>query len=838
MQRYLTLLVLFLLTVPVGLSIQGCANKNANFCNGAGYGYLKTQPVAISLGPQATGISLGYGEQGQLQAPAATTCTGSAASGVTFNYGTTDRTIADVSPSGAVCAGTWNLNTPGVAAFTTCLPTNKQGVAYLTAEANGFSSNQVPIYAHAPVVNLTVQVQNGTDANGNLKCFSQNQTAQLQATAYCSSTGRATANSASPGVCPSTTVPVGQQVQVCGPASASNPSLPACGSVIGNVTYTASNSAIVSINNANGVATAQQPGSTLITGGIANTGATSGYFYTCPPKSISLTVPVTGATTVNVTPNTPQPLTATVTDTNGQVITGLALAYVTTNPGSIAVSSAGSITASFPSTSAITAVCEPSTCNPAPINQIGAQGTGAPIVSNSVVATSPGQNSTFIWAANPSSPFFVPTDLSTGTTGTPIKLPYTPDSMVLDQAGDTLYFGSYRELMIYNATTNSLTTEDASVPGVVLAVSPDNTTVVINDQLRQVIYLYTPATSTPAKTAGGTPTTTPASFTSIGGVGQKAVFSPDGETVFIVGSSVGTGTASVPTLYVHNTFTGWSVKALPSGQGETTKDCYAVDSTSFQNGSNPASTYPPNNAGNPNNSYNMFCSPDLAVTVPSVAAFLSGTQTTAGYGICPETTKTSFVAYPQATSVNAANDHVATTTDGKHVIGATANPPTLTDTAVTLPINSCPIVNGQTAGSTFMPAPALSQTSLAAYGIQYINQVIASTNSLDTFITYTSSATTTPSGGALLPIYQPAAQAGTLGTLSSVKLAGTAISPVSGIFSPDNTIFFAGTTGDNLLHLINTRTLVDTQQLNLKLTDANGKPLPPVFLAVKPRPTT
>jgi hypothetical protein len=188
--------------------------------------------------------------------------------------------------------------------------------------------------------------------------------------------------------------------------------------------------------------------------------------------------------------------------------------------------------------------------------------------------------------------------------------------------------------------------------------------------------------------------------------------------------------------------------------------------------------------------------------------------------------------------VNAANDHVATTTDGKHVIGATANPPTLTDTAVTLPINSCPIVNGQTAGSTFMPAPALSQTSLAAYGIQYINQVIASTNSLDTFITYTSSATTTPSGGALLPIYQPAAQAGTLGTLSSVKLAGTAISPVSGIFSPDNTIFFAGTTGDNLLHLINTRTLVDTQQLNLKLTDANGKPLPPVFLAVKPRPTT
>ena len=65
-----------------------------------------------------------------------------------------------------------------------------------------------------------------------------------------------------------------------------------------------------------------------------------------------------------------------------------------------------------------------------------------------------------------------------------------------------------------------------------------------------------------------------------------------------------------------------------------------------------------------------------------------------------------------------------------------------------------------------------------------------------------------------------------------------AVAPVAGIFSPDNTLFFAGTTGDNLLHVINTSTLQDTQQINPKLTDINGNPLPPVFLAVKPRPTT
>ena len=36
MQRFLTFVVLLLLTVPVGLSLQGCANKNSNYCNGVG----------------------------------------------------------------------------------------------------------------------------------------------------------------------------------------------------------------------------------------------------------------------------------------------------------------------------------------------------------------------------------------------------------------------------------------------------------------------------------------------------------------------------------------------------------------------------------------------------------------------------------------------------------------------------------------------------------------------------------------------------------------------------------------------------------------------------------
>src|SRR5580698_9353970 len=479
MQRFLTFVILAFLTVPVGLSIQGCANKNSTYCNGAGYGYNKTQPVSISLQPQTTGLSVAFSQTSQLQSPTAENCTGGSASVGTYTYGTTDRTIADVSPTGAVCGGTWNLHTPAVADYTTCLPTNKTGIAYMTASAGGFTSNQVAVYSHPPVTSL--QLVGPTNAEGAPICISQGQTEQLDAIAYVTNN-------------------LGKQVIFCSPTTND------CNDVIGHITYAAASAGVVTIDQ-NGVATAQAPGSTLITGTIAQTSSSAGYFYTCAPAKIALTVASTGATSASVTLNTPLSLTATVTDTNGNTINGLALSYVSTNPGSIAVSSTGAVTASFPSNSAITAICQPTTCNPAPINVMGTLGTGVPVISNFVQISSPGKNSNYIWVSSPGSPYFVPIDLSTGTIGNQIKMPYSPNSMVLDPTGTTLYFGRYKELMTYTATTNSLASEVANVPGVVLAVSPTNSTVVVNDQLRGVLYIYTPATSsgtgTTATSSGG-----------------------------------------------------------------------------------------------------------------------------------------------------------------------------------------------------------------------------------------------------------------------------------------------------------------------------------------------
>jgi hypothetical protein len=658
----------------------------------------------------------------------------------------------------------------------------------------------VAVYSHPPITSL--QLVGPTNTSGAPICLSQGQTSQLDAKAYCTSTGTT-------GSCPSTTVAAGGQVLLCEPGSAT---IPECSNSIGHLTYAATSAGIVTIDQ-NGVATAQAPGSTLITGTIAQTSSNAGYFFTCPPAKIALSVASTGATSASVTLNTPLALTATVTDTNNNVINGLALTYISTNPGSIAVSSTGGVTASFPSNSAITAICQPTTCNPAPINEMGTLGTGVPGISNFVQIASPGKNSNYIWTASPGSPYFVPIDLSTGTIGNPIKLPYSPNSMVLDPTGTTLYFGSYHELMTYTAATNSLASETSNVPGIVLAVSPTNSSVLVNDQLRQVLYLYTPSNT---------------SYTSFAGIAQKAAFSPDGQTVYAVGDGV---------LYIHNNFTGWSVERLPGNQATPTTGICPATNTTSPIPTDPT-TYPPNTTANPNNTYNMFCSPDLAVTIPAAAVFLSGAATSA-YGECPETNVTPVVNYPEAATVAALSDHLASTTDGRHIIGASAEPPVLTDLSVTVPINSCPAeANGQTTGITFNPPPVVNQTSLAAYGLNNINQVVAATNSQEAFITYGTSATTPPAGGALLPVYKPSTDAGVLGTLGSVTLTGTALAPVAGIFSPDNTIFFAGTSGDNQLHLIDTTTLLDTQQINPKLTDINGKPLPPIFLAVKPRPTT
>ena len=75
MRRYLILVVFFLITLPVQLSVLGCGSNPNTYCNsnGAGFSTRKGTLVSFTLEPQQTGISLSYGQIGTLTAGRART---------------------------------------------------------------------------------------------------------------------------------------------------------------------------------------------------------------------------------------------------------------------------------------------------------------------------------------------------------------------------------------------------------------------------------------------------------------------------------------------------------------------------------------------------------------------------------------------------------------------------------------------------------------------------------------------------------------------------------------------------------------------------------------------
>ena len=837
MRRYLILAFLFCLTLPFDLAVTGCyRNPAANFCENIGYGTSNSGISSITLGPATTGISLPYGEIGTPTAPAAKSCTNATVSVSSYQYGTSDMTIADVNPTtGSICAGTWNRTTAGgVAAYTTCLPTGKTGVANITASAGTVTSNVVPVYVHPQIgsvqLSTTPSTSSGSSGDGN-QCVSQGQTATLDITAYAA----------------------GSSTPLCAPNSTKYPE---CSTVLGALTYTPVTASVVTLGTTLGttnIATANQPGSTAITAST-NTGNTTGgtttsaagYFYTCPPATISLTAngvactnAAAGTACVNVTPNNPQAITATVTDINKNVITGLSLTYASTQPENVPVSTAGTITSVFPGTASVTAICQPPTCNPSPINQIGVNGTGTPIVSNPLLVNSTGTSSTILYMGSPKSDYYSAIDFTIGSVSTPIKLPYTPNSMILDPTGTNLYFGSYRELMVYTAATSSLSKQDTTVPGVVLAVSPNNTTLLINDQNRGIFYLYgTAGTSTSGTTTGTGTTTTGTStatgagiITTYGGVGQHAQFSSDGNTVYIVGNN---------NLYIHNVFTGWSTVPLNTGTG-VNNDVTAATSLATACAASITSQNVQGSAlggGNDANAqYNTFCSPDIALAIPTIGPFVTGSPTSESLGFCPNLENNPTVYYPAAGTLGASTDHLVATTNSEHVIGATAGAtPQLTDSFTDIPTGACPLSNLPGVTTPVSSPLKIGNTSntaqpLAGYNIGSIDQVVASPDSTLAFVTYQGTGT---AGSAKLPAYK-IPTSGTAGTLVPITLSGTSTAPIAGVFSPDTKTFYVSTSGDNLVHLISTSTLTDTSTLAPGLPDASGNITPAQFLAVKAR---
>jgi len=699
-----------------------------------------TQPIALTVPANTTLTALAASINALIQANP--TLQGLSATVTTGN--TQYLTIAG--PAGV--ANT--LNTTGTA----LVDSTAYYLAYVTASANGATSNAIPVFVHPVVTGVVLgpatpgalngscpagTVDPGSDCCPNdtvgtpiiappydgSTCLSQNQVGQLVARVY---QGGGTTGSLTQNI-------------TC---------------QVGHLTFGAQTTGIVTIDQ-NGAATAQLPGSTTITATISNssTATNAGYFSTCPPASIQLQNPSSpGSNSINVAVNTLQPLNATVTDTNGIVLTGLTLEFNSTTPQTIPAA-VGSVTPAFPGSADITAVCQPATCNPSPFNQIGLYGNGKAITSNPITINTPGTSSTVLYMGSTSSDYIAFRDFTTNQTSTLIKLPFVPNSMVMNQAGTEIYLGSPQGLVSVATSSNTVSTANQLIPGVVLSVSPDGSTLVVTDPTRQTISLVATASNTVT--------------TSYGGVGTSASWSPDTQAVYI--------TTTTDAVLTHSTFTDW--------QTSTADEVYT----------------------------------GVTVTVPSVGAYFAGPKFTDGRSYCPASTvgtgtppNVSNQFIPLVDEKATMTDQVAATTDGKHILGAHAIPggtSTLSDLDVTLPTNAgCPIPPAAQPTIGYFTSSVNGPLPLAGINAASITGVEPSSNSAAAFVTYTLPTTAT-SGGGLIPLYfPPSSGSGTVQLLTLGNGATVGAAPVSGVFSTDNFTFYVGTgspdgtSADNDVHLI------------------------------------
>jgi hypothetical protein len=800
MRRFVTLAVLLLFTIPFGVSISGCSKSSpVVFCNGGDSGPVVGTAQTITLLPKIYGISLNQGQIGQVSTPTATDCKGSNVTVTSYSYGVFDANgkatldVADVVPSGTeagkLCAGTWNRNTGGgIPDYTTCNPTGKTGTVYVVASGSGANSNPLPIFVHPKVTSVVL----GNPTAPSACAATDTAVDAANQSSNCCQLSKQSTVTASPYV-GNSCISQSDTRQLVARAFDANGTNITC--QVGHLTFAAQSTSVVTIDE-NGVATAQQPGSTVISANLTQAGSSAGFFSTCPPVSITLNVPNTGGKkSVTVNQNNTQPLSATALDINGKTLTGLALDFLSTTPTTIPAASTGTVTPTFPGAASITAICQPPNCNPSPNNQIGLFGNGKPVASNPVNVTTPGANSTQLWIASTQSRYILPIDFTNQALSAPVRLPYAPNSMVISNDGSTIYMGTPTELMVFNAGTNGLTREDTLVAGQVLAVSPDGTSLIISDPRKQLIYLYASA---------GTVTST------YGGVATHAQFTPDNQTVYITMGTVGSNGTVTPTnqLLVHSNFTGWNLTTLPA----------------------PAS--------------------DVAITVPSVGAYLAGSPTT-GRSYCASTTITgtppnvtsiSNEYYPLADSATVTTDRVAATNDGLHILGATTTGgASIVDLGFTPPGLPPPPGAGKPVGAcpdTTVPANYFtgqrSSSRSVALGVtaSAITGIIPTTDSTAAFVTYL--------GSGSLPAYLPAT-----GTVTPVALTG-ATAPVAGTISSDNLTVYVGTSGDNKVHLVDRKTLTDdpTKAITPKLplyingTDNPSTFVTPDLLVQHPRKAT
>jgi hypothetical protein len=286
--------------------------------------------------------------------------------------------------------------------------------------------------------------------------------------------------------------------------------------------WSSSDATVASIST-KGLVTAVNPGQTRLYASIAGTSSPPASFTTCPVQKITLAVSGGSGSTFSVAQGSTQQLTPTVVDSNGNTITITSgrLLYGLSYSVAVSLNSNGLASGVNPGSSTIVASCSPPSCN----NGL------YPVFGNAILGTTSGSTSTGtnskstqVIVASKTDTQLIPYDITTGTVGTALTLPYKPNSMVYSHASAVAYMGSDTELMTYSPATSTITAA-AVIPGTIISLSNNGGIIVLYDDVSKIVTVYnlsTAATVGKFSVPGATLGTVHAST------------SPDGATTYVV----------------------------------------------------------------------------------------------------------------------------------------------------------------------------------------------------------------------------------------------------------------------------------------------------------------
>ena len=354
MRRFVTVLALLLFTIPFGISLTGCSKKAALvYCNGGDTGLTVGQLQTITLQPQLYGVSLNENQMGQVTAPTATDCKGNAVS-VDQLHLRHQQHEHRRHQSHHRRALRWQLEPQH--------PRRHRQLHHLRHHRHHqhrhrlhHRQRQRRVQQRHP--GLRAPHRHQRRARRSLDQLRHRPRHQLQpglgqlhprrhrrhrlphrrpqlANGCCTTPPNTFLGVAASHPLQRLQLPLPDQDRTAlRPRLRRHRTSTNISCQVGQIAYTAQTPAVVTIDQ-NGIATAQQPGSTIITTTLAQAGSTAGYFSTCPPVDIALTYPNTTAGTTNMTvdPNYTQPVTAVAKDKNGQILNGLTLEYTSTTP--------------------------------------------------------------------------------------------------------------------------------------------------------------------------------------------------------------------------------------------------------------------------------------------------------------------------------------------------------------------------------------------------------------------------------------------------------------------------------------------------------------------------